>query len=142
VIAVNEDHARANPPDAVPQVIASYAAYLQAKAHGAPAVTMAGDRAEIRVQVGSKSLVLALRCRRGEWALHGSELRWGEHRAGDDSRPDIRSRRSTAAAMTTSLNAQAACCADVSKMSEIWAGVGDRPGVAFPWIHVLVLGPG
>ncbi len=62
----------------VPQVVASYAAYLRTRTRAEPQVSVAGDRAQVGVSVRGKTLVLAFQVRRREWSLDGAELRCGE----------------------------------------------------------------
>lgn len=63
----------------VPQVVASYAAYLHARTHHAPETTVTGDHAQLGLSIGDKTLVLAFHVRSREWSLHRAELRHGEH---------------------------------------------------------------
>jgi hypothetical protein len=62
----------------VPQVVASYAAYLHASAHAEPQVTVTGGRAEVSVTARGSTLVLAFGVRQRAWALDAAELRCGE----------------------------------------------------------------
>lgn len=62
----------------VPQVVASYAAYLKKRTLAAPQATVTGEHAELSVTVGGKTLVLAFECRTREWSMHSAEIRRGE----------------------------------------------------------------
>lgn len=68
-------------PALVPQVVASYAAYLRAKTHATPEVTVTGDQAELTLTVGDKTLRLAFECHRREWSLRRAELHRSEQAA-------------------------------------------------------------
>ncbi len=65
----------------VPQVVATYATYLRARAHAAPSATVSGDQAEVSLSIGDKTLVLAFHCNHREWALRRAEVRRGEQAA-------------------------------------------------------------
>lgn len=62
----------------VPQVVATYAAYLRARTHAAPSATVSGDHAEVSLSIGDKALMLAFHCNHREWALRSAEVRRGE----------------------------------------------------------------
>jgi len=66
---------------AVPQVIASYAAYLQARTRTIPQATVRGDHADLTLSIGTKALVVAFQLRQREWSLRSAELRHGERTA-------------------------------------------------------------
>lgn len=69
--AVPVDHAP------IPQVVASYATYVQIRTGATPQITVTGEHAELAVSIADKTLTLAFDCRRG-WSLHGTEVRRGE----------------------------------------------------------------
>ncbi len=65
-------------PALVPQVVASYAAYLHTRTHLPPETTVTGNHAQLNVSVGERTLVLAFHLRSREWALRSAELRCGQ----------------------------------------------------------------
>jgi len=72
---MNQPQAGPVDPDLVPQVIASYAAYLHTRTHLAPETTVTGDHAQLNVSVGDKTLALTFHLRSREWSLRSAELR-------------------------------------------------------------------
>jgi hypothetical protein len=65
-------------PARVPSMVCHYAAYLRARAHVTPGVSVDGNRAEVRLGVGDKVLVAVFACRKKNWSLRGVEVRRGE----------------------------------------------------------------
>jgi len=76
---VSEQTAEPAVPAPIPQVVASYAAYLRTRTHAEPEITVRSDQAEVAVTAGDKTLVLAFRQRNRGWALHNAGLRLGGH---------------------------------------------------------------
>ena len=75
---VSQPPAEPGEPVPVPQVIASYAAYLRTRTHAERGITIRGDDAEVNVSAGDQTLTLAFRyCR--DWALRTGGLRHGAH---------------------------------------------------------------
>jgi len=94
------NHSQAGPvdPALVPQVIASYAAYLHTRTHLAPETTVTGENAQLIVSVDDKTLMLALDLRSRAWSLRSAELRRDQDIATfTRRRPSRRGRRVTAA---------------------------------------------
>lgn len=60
----------------VPQVIASYVAYLRTRTRAEPDISIRGDDAEVSVSAGDQTLTLAFRYSR-DWALRSAGLRYG-----------------------------------------------------------------
>ncbi len=65
-------------PARVPAMVCHYAAYLRARAHVMPEVSVDGNRAELRLGVGAKVLVAIFGCRKKTWSLRSVEVRRGE----------------------------------------------------------------
>ncbi len=65
----------------VPQVVASYAAYVRTRAQAEPDTSVSGDRAQVSVTRNGRTLVLAFGRRKREWILDSAEVRRGEHAA-------------------------------------------------------------
>jgi hypothetical protein len=63
---------------AVPAIVCHYAAYLNARAHVAPGISVDGNRAELSLGVGEKVLVAVFGCRKKNWSLRSVEIRRGE----------------------------------------------------------------
>lgn len=63
-------------PAPVPEVIASYAAYLRIRTRAEPQITARAASAEVSVAAGGKTLVLAFRYSK-KWALRSAGLRHG-----------------------------------------------------------------
>jgi len=63
----------------VPQVVASYAAYLRTRTQAEPEVSVAASHAA-QVSVGrmGTTLTLTFGCRKGEWSLDSAEVRRSE----------------------------------------------------------------
>jgi len=78
---VNQQLTVAADPDLMPQVVASYAAYLYIRTHTAPVTTVTSDRAELGLTIRDKALVLAFECRNREWSLRRAEVRHGDQSA-------------------------------------------------------------
>ena len=65
-------------PARVPSMICHYAAYLRARAHVTPEVSVDGNRAEVRLGVGAKVIVAIFGYRKQNWSLRSVEVRRGE----------------------------------------------------------------
>jgi hypothetical protein len=65
-------------PARVPAMVCHYAAYLRARAHVMPEVSVDGNRAELSLGVGEKVLVAVFGCRKKNWSLRSVEIRRGE----------------------------------------------------------------
>ena len=65
-------------PARVPSMVCHYAAYLRARAHVTPGVSVDGNRAEVCLGVGDKVLVAVFGCRKKNWSLRSVEVRRGE----------------------------------------------------------------
>jgi hypothetical protein len=65
-------------PARVPAMVCHYAAYLRARAHVTPEVSVHGNRAEVCLGVGEKVLVAVFGCRKKNWSLRKVEVRRGE----------------------------------------------------------------
>jgi hypothetical protein len=65
-------------PARVPSMVCHYAAYLRARAHVTPEISVDGNRAEVRLGVGDKVLVAIFGCRKKNWSLRSVEVRRGE----------------------------------------------------------------
>ncbi|HUY46275.1 MAG TPA: hypothetical protein VMV92_11190 [Streptosporangiaceae bacterium] len=63
---------------AVPAIVCHYAAYLHARAHAAPGISVDGNRAELSLGAGEKVLVAVFGCRKKNWSLRSVEIRRGE----------------------------------------------------------------
>jgi len=66
---MNQPQAGPEDPALVPQVIASYGAYLHTRTHLPPETTLTGDHAQLNISIGDKTLVLAFHLRSREWSL-------------------------------------------------------------------------
>src|SRR6266566_3084208 len=63
----------------VPQVVASYAAYLRTRTQTEPEVSVAGSRtAQVSLSSKDKTLTLTFGCHKGEWSLESAEIRRSE----------------------------------------------------------------
>jgi hypothetical protein len=74
------------PPDAagsasVPAVVCHYAAYLRTWLDVTPETSVSGHRAELRLRLGRKVLVVVFGCRKRSWSLRRIEIRRGEQTA-------------------------------------------------------------
>jgi hypothetical protein len=65
-------------PARVPSMVCHYAAYLRARAHVTPEISVDGNRAELRLGVGDKGLVAIFGYRKKTWSLRSVEVRSGE----------------------------------------------------------------
>jgi len=65
-------------PARIPSMICHYAAYLRARAHVTPKVSVDGNRADVCLGVGAKVLVAVFGCRKKNWSLRSVEVRRGE----------------------------------------------------------------
>jgi len=66
----------------MPSIVSQYAAYLRARAHKTPEITVNGDQAEARVSIGDRELILLFRSsRKNEWVLRSAEVRHGAQTA-------------------------------------------------------------
>jgi hypothetical protein len=66
----------------MPSVVSQYAAYLRARAHKTPEITVNGDQADARVSMGDRELILLFRRnRKNEWVLRSAEVRHGAQTA-------------------------------------------------------------
>lgn len=65
-------------PARVPSMVCHYAAYLRARAHVTPEVSVDGNRAEVHLGVGTKMLVAIFGYRKKTWSLRSVEVRRGE----------------------------------------------------------------
>jgi hypothetical protein len=65
-------------PARVTSMVCHYAAYLRARAHVTPEVSVDGNRAEVRLGVGAKVLVAIFGYRKKNWSLRSVEVRRGE----------------------------------------------------------------
>jgi hypothetical protein len=66
----------------VPALVSNYAAYLRARTHVIPEITVSGDRADVCVSVGDSVLVLVFRCSsQDDWSLRSAEVRRGAQTA-------------------------------------------------------------
>ena len=65
-------------PARVPSMVCHYAAYLRARAHVTPEVSVDGNRAEVRLCIGDKVLVVIFGYRKKNWWLRSVEVRRGE----------------------------------------------------------------
>jgi hypothetical protein len=65
-------------PARVPSMVCRYAAYLRARAHVTPGISVDGNRADVRLGVGDKVLVAIFGCRKKNWSLRSVEVRRGE----------------------------------------------------------------
>jgi len=68
-------------PAHVPAVIGNYAAYLRARAHVTPEISVDGNRAELRLDAGEKVLVAVFGYRKRNWSLRSVEVWSGEQTA-------------------------------------------------------------
>ena len=65
-------------PARVPAMVSHCAAYLQARAHVTPEISVDGNRAEIHLGAGEGVLVAVFGCRKRNWSLCSIEVRRGE----------------------------------------------------------------
>jgi hypothetical protein len=65
-------------PARVPAMVSHCAAYLQARAHATPEISVDGNRAEIHLGVSEGVLVAVFGCRKRNWSLRSIEVRRGE----------------------------------------------------------------
>ncbi len=65
-------------PARVPSMVCHYAAYLRARAHVTPEISVDQNRAEVRLGVGDKVLVTLFASRKRTWSLRSVEVRGGE----------------------------------------------------------------
>jgi hypothetical protein len=65
-------------PARVPAMISHCAAYLQARAHATPEISVDGNRAEIHLGVSEGVLVAVFGCRKRNWSLRSIEVRRSE----------------------------------------------------------------
>ena len=68
-------------PARVPSMMCHYVAYLRARAHVTPGVSVDGNRAEVCLGAGDKVLVAVFGCRKQNWSLRSVEVRRGEEAA-------------------------------------------------------------
>ncbi len=61
----------------LPEVIASYTAYLHARTHAQSKTTISGDHADINISIGEKTMALAFQRHGRQWSLASAELRHG-----------------------------------------------------------------
>jgi hypothetical protein len=62
-------------PARVPAMISHCAAYLQARAHATPEISVNGHQAEIHLGAGGGVLVAVFGCRKRNWSLRSIEVR-------------------------------------------------------------------
>ncbi|HCU94378.1 MAG TPA: hypothetical protein DHU96_17335 [Actinobacteria bacterium] len=65
----------------VPEMVRHYAAYMRAWLHVTPQTSVHGNRAELRLNFGSKMFVAVFGCRKKKWSLRHIEIRRGEQTA-------------------------------------------------------------
>ncbi len=73
--AVNQQQSEPTGAALIPQVVASYAAYLRTRTGTAPEITLSGDHAEASLTIGDRTLVLALSRRSREWSLNSAVIK-------------------------------------------------------------------
>jgi hypothetical protein len=65
----------------VPAIISHHAAYLRAWLHVTPQTSVDGNRAELRLNFGTKMFVAVFGCRKKTWSLRHIQIRRGEQTA-------------------------------------------------------------
>lgn len=66
-------------PARVPAIVRHHAAYLHARAHVMPGISMNENRAGLSLEIGEKVLVAVFSSRKKNWSLRSVEIRSSEH---------------------------------------------------------------